>query len=292
MAYDIRPLSFSEILDRAFRVLLDNFVVLFAISALVWIPAGVLLEIGTRFVRLRSAANSILGLAVPFIAIPVQHAALIVGVGEVYLDRAVSVGRAFRSTLRIVPAVIGTYLLVGVIIIMIVLGVALGDGLVRALIGKAVVVTNRGVTTPPKVFSVIYLIVLVIGVFYFLTRWALIGPVMILERRFGWHALRRSRALVKGEWWRTLGILVVAAIIANAPAYALGFVWRYIPIVGSILGSATHALSTTYGMIVSVIYYFDRRCRTEDFDLRLLAEQVRAEAKTAMIAVTESSALA
>ena len=112
------------------------------------------------------------------------------------------------------------------------------------------------------------------------------------ERRFGWHALRRSRALVKGEWWRTLGILVVAAIIANAPAYALGFVWRYIPIVGSILGSATHALSTTYGMIVSVIYYFDRRCRTEDFDLRLLAEQVRAEAKTAMSPATESSALA
>src|SRR5579863_9047647 len=114
MAYDIRPLSFSEILDRAFRVLLDNFVMLFAISALVWIPAGVLLEIGTRFVRPRSAANSIFGLAVLFIAIPLQHAALIVGVGEVYLDRAVSVGRAFRSTLRIVPAVTGTYLLVGI----------------------------------------------------------------------------------------------------------------------------------------------------------------------------------
>jgi hypothetical protein len=26
-----------------------------------------------------------------------------------------------------------------------------------------------------------------------------------------------------------------------------------------------------------VVYYFDRRCRLEDFDLRLLAEQIRAE---------------
>jgi hypothetical protein len=135
-------------------------------------------------------------------------------------------------------------------------------------------------------------IVLVIGVVYFLTRWALIGPVMILERRFGWYAIRRSRELVKGAFWRTLGIVVVAAVIASAPAYALGFVWRYIPIVGSILASATHALSTTYGMVASVIYYFDRRCRTEDFDLRLLAEQVRAETKTAMTPAPESSALA
>ena len=43
MAYDIRPLSFGEILDRAFRVYLDNFVLLFGISAVVWIPSGILL---------------------------------------------------------------------------------------------------------------------------------------------------------------------------------------------------------------------------------------------------------
>ncbi len=140
--------------------------------------------------------------------------------------------------------------------------------------------------------TIISVIVFGSGLAYFLIRWALIGPVMILERRFGWRSLRRSRALVKGAWWQTLGIVVVAAIIANAPAYALGFVWRYIPVVGSILGSATHALSTTYGMVVSVIYYFDRRCRTEDFDLRLLAEQVRAQSKTAMEPAPESSALA
>lgn len=120
MAYDIRPLSFSEILDRAFRVLLDNFGLLFAISALVWIPTGVLLEIGAQFVR--PATTSILGFIVLFVAIPVQHTALILGVGEVYLDRAISVGKAFRSTLRLAPAVIGTYLLLGVIIVSFPLG--------------------------------------------------------------------------------------------------------------------------------------------------------------------------
>jgi hypothetical protein len=285
MAYDIRPLSFSEILDRAFRVLLDNLVVLFAISALVSIPVGVLLEIGTKFVR--PATISILGFTVLFVVIPVQHAALIVGVGEVYLDRAVSVEKAFRTTLRLAPAVIGTYLLVGVIIFF---GAALGAIVVGGLVGA--VLPNGGAKTPSMLMGLIIAIVVASGMVYFLTRWALTGPVMILERRFGWRSLRRSRALVKGAWWQTLGIVVVAAIIANAPAYALGFVWRYIPIAGSILGSATHALSTTYGMVVSVIYYFDRRCRTEDFDLRLLAEQVRAETQPSMSPAPDSSALA
>ncbi len=287
MAYDIRPLSFSEILDRAFRVLLDNFFLLFAISALVWIPTGVLLEIGTKFVR--PATISILGFTVLFVVMPVQHAALIVGVGEAYLGRTVSVGEAFRSTLRLAPAVIGTYLFVGVIVFFVFFGMGLGGGIVG---GLAVELLNRSVKTPPVLMTAIIPIVGGTGVVYFLTRWALIGPVMILERRFGRQALRRSRSLVKGAWWQTLGIIVVAAIIANAPAYALGFVWRYIPIVGSILGSATHALSTTYGMVVSVIYYFDRRCRTEDFDLRLLAEQVRAETQPSMAPAPDSSALA
>ena len=47
MAYEIRPLSFAEILDRAFRVYLDNFVLLFGIAAVVWIPSGILLASAT-----------------------------------------------------------------------------------------------------------------------------------------------------------------------------------------------------------------------------------------------------
>ena len=204
-----------------------------------------------------------------------------------YLDRAVSVGKAFRSALRIAPAVIGTYLFVGVIVFF---GMALGGGLVGGLVGA--VFFERGVKPPPMLMTVLISIVLVIGVAYFLTRWALIGPVMILERRFGRHALRRSRALMKGAWWRTLGIVVAAALIAHIPGYSLGFVWGFIPVIGVILGTATHALTSTYGMVALVIYYFDRRCRTEDFDLRLLAEQVRAESKTTMTTAPESSSLA
>ncbi len=156
-----------------------------------------------------------------------------------------------------------------------------------ALLGR-----TKNLITPSLLTRVVSFVAIGSPEIYFLTRWGLIGPVMIVERRFGWNALRRSRKLVKGAWWRTLGIVVAATVIANAPEYALGFIWRYVPLVGSILGSATHAVSTCYGMVVSVIYYFDRRCRTEDFDLRLLAQQVRDATPSAMAPAPDSPALA
>jgi len=112
----------------------------------------------------------------------------------------------------------------------------------------------------------------------FAISFALISPVMIVERRFAMAAFRRSRELVTGSWWLTLGIMFTAGLIAQVPATGLKFLWSFIPVVGVLLTALTQAVSSTYSSVVLVIYYFDRRCRTEEFDLHLLAEQVRAEA--------------
>jgi len=45
MAYDIRPLSLAEVLDRGFRVLRDHFLLLVGIAAWAWIPYGILLAL-------------------------------------------------------------------------------------------------------------------------------------------------------------------------------------------------------------------------------------------------------
>lgn len=83
MAYDIRPLSFSEILDRAFRVLLDNFVLLFGISAVLWIPTAIFLTIEAKLAR--PGVATLVDFLVFFVVISIQHAALIDAVREVYL---------------------------------------------------------------------------------------------------------------------------------------------------------------------------------------------------------------
>ncbi len=143
-----------------------------------------------------------------------------------------------------------------------------------------------------KALFVVAMLVLALILFYFIVCWSLIGPVMIVERHYGMAALRRSRELVLGSWWRTIAILITAGLIAGVPAAALRFVWGFIPVIGLILTAATQAVSTGYSGVAVVIYYFDRRCRTEDFDLRLLAEQIRSQSAAATTAAPGSSSRA
>jgi hypothetical protein len=271
MAYDIRPLSFGEILDRAFRVYLDNFALLFGISAVVWIPSG-LLNASAGVVGARAAA--ILNGLFLIVAGPVLNAALTIGVAEAYLDRPVSIGEAYQATRPILLPIIGTYLLIGLIFVV-----------PAAVVG--------GVTFMLwKPLFIIAMFALAAIAIYFAICWSLLGPVMIVERHYAMTALRRSRELVVGSWWRTFGILFTAGLIANIPSTALSFIWAFIPVIGAILTAATQAVSSTYGQVALMVYYIDRRCRTEDFDLRLLAEQVRAEGHPSMTSAPGSSSIA
>jgi len=93
MAYDIRPLSIAEVLDRGFRVLRDHFRLLVGIAAWAWIPYGVLLA-------LSESNKTFAGLAMLLFLIvsPIMYAALIVAVGEVYLDQPATIAGSYAST--------------------------------------------------------------------------------------------------------------------------------------------------------------------------------------------------
>jgi hypothetical protein len=237
MAYNISPLSFAEILDRAFGVFRDHFILLVSISAIGWIPYGVVLAIAGSS-RPAIVMSAQLGFALIF---PIISLAITAAVIHVYLDRPVTIGDAYRSISSLITPVIGTYLLFYLLLIL------------------------------------AFLALLVPGI-YFAICWSLMAPVIIVEHRFGIVALRRSRQLVTGVWWRTFGIFLLAGLIAGTPAGILNLFWAYIPFLGQILTTATSAIASSYSLVVLVIYYFDRRCRLEDFDLRFLAEQIRSEA--------------
>jgi hypothetical protein len=252
MAYDIRPLSLAEVLDRGFRVLRDHLRLLVGIAAWAWIPYGVLLAL--------SESNKIyagLAMLVFLIVSPLMYAALIIAVGEVYLDQPATISSAYRSTRALVVPIIGTFLLLYVLV-------------------------------------ALALLAFIIPGIYFMVCWALVTPVMIVERRFGIAALRRSRELVKGAWGRTFAILFVAGLIASVPGGMLKVYWMLIPYLGAILNAAMSAVTSTYSAVVLVIYYFDRRCRVEEFDLHFLARQIRAEGEagtpTAVVAGTSTIA--
>jgi hypothetical protein len=213
-------------------------------------------------------------------AVPLFQAAITTAIAEIYLDRPVTIERAYRSAWSILLPFVGTYLLLYSMFLVggIVFGVIVGIGRLA------------GVAFPALIFFGV-----VVGVpvmFYWNIRWSLVGPVMIVEGRFGLSALRRSRDLVEGVWWRTFGIFIVAGLISQVPVGALGLIWSSIPVLGVLLNGLGSAIASAYGVIAIVVYYFDRRCRIEDFDLLLLAEQIRSQGAHNTPAASGASSLA
>ena len=272
MEYNIRPLSFGEILDRSFRVLVDNAVLLICVAALLGIP-----ETALTVPRL---GLQILALIVAMTVGPLVQAALTSAVADTYLGKPVTIASAYRSVWSILLPIIGTYLLVGAMF-------GLGGG-VLAFIRM---VAKSGGSKGLGLIVILAIIAAVPLLFYLMIRWALLGPIMIVERRFGLSALRRSSDLIQGVWWRTLGIVLVAAIIVRVPLGVLNFLWSSIPVVGVLLGGLVTSIGYAYSAVVLIIYYFDRRCRLEDFDLRLLAEQIRSESAQGSPAMTGAPSL-
>ena len=126
---------------------------------------------------------------------------------------------------------------------------------------------------------------------YTYVRLALAPCVLVLERAGIATSLRRSGALVKGDWWRLLGILLLTAVIG-------GFVSSLLQIPFSVLGAGspgalfdpnadvlaaqplivgaigtvmTTTLVAPFTAAVTALLYVDRRMRAEGLDVQLTA---------------------
>ncbi len=131
-------------------------------------------------------------------------------------------------------------------------------------------------------------LVFLVGAVYLYTAFALFPPVVVLERQPAVAALRRSRDLVRGAWWRTFGILllvnVIAQFIANiltVPFVALTFlvawltgddlnVYALLPLIVTALGTiVASAVTWPFTAVATALVYVDRRMRREALDLEL-----------------------
>lgn len=112
--------------------------------------------------------------------------------------------------------------------------------------------------------------------------WSLAFVALVAEDLSGIRALRRSRNLVRGRWWATFGVLLIAFIlnavvdqIVAIPLVIISFVSE-----DSLIGFALSALAniisdvitTPFVAAVFVLVYFDLRVRKEGFDLQLMAQ--------------------
>jgi hypothetical protein len=109
VAYEIRPLSFMEIVDGSFSLLWDRFRLLVGISFLGWCLIGVLYGVLYAVTGQNSLVPDLLGLLLVFLVVPVTHAALVVAVARIYLESSITVRAAYRAVLRFLVGIIRTF---------------------------------------------------------------------------------------------------------------------------------------------------------------------------------------
>ena len=103
------------------------------------------------------------------------------------------------------------------------------------------------------------LILLIIPGLYLLTRWALIAPVVVLEKRSAGEAFSRSWELVKGHAWSVFAVIIVTGLgAAIVSGIIQGILRALLPdFLGDWLGAlAAHVITAPFVAIAWTVMYF------------------------------------
>ncbi|WP_116045157.1 hypothetical protein [Amycolatopsis palatopharyngis] len=191
----------------------------------------------------------------------------------------------------------------GITVVVTVLATTFLSGYLTVVIGKAVLgrpvragevwseirpllLPLLGLTVVYTLIVMVGLILLIIPGIWLYVLFALATPALVLERGRVFSSLGRSRLLVRGSWWRTFGILLLAAIIAgiismiisipfelfgdgasafgNSTAMSTGGIW-----LSALGGVVAGAITYPFSAGVTALLYIDQRMRKEGMDIEL-----------------------
>src|SRR2546428_1128710 len=128
MGYEIRAMSFAEIMDAGFRIVRQHFGVIVGIAAALYVPVAILVSLVVPHPALgadpwaalgggRLGFLVLLGLYAIVVS-PIVSAAITFAIGEIYLGRSVSVGHSLRVGASMLLPIVGTSLLVGICVML------------------------------------------------------------------------------------------------------------------------------------------------------------------------------
>ncbi len=274
----LRPMGVGDILDETFRLYRANAMLFAAIVAVLEVPAQVIAilfslaapqavqpvpgqdltqqQINTILsTNLSSAGYSSVGALVTTFASVLIAAALAWAISNRYLGRAVTVGEAYSAV----------------------------GGRIAVLILAALWVGVR----------LILMFVTVIGIpfaIYFAIAWTLLSQAIMLEGNGIGAASARSRELVRGYWWKTLGLLLVVGImVAIIGGIVVGLVGGVVAIVFPHPGYQTLRLITGVAQLIvgvvltpiqivaTTLLFYDLKIRKEAFDLEAMVGQASGD---------------
>ncbi len=284
----LRPLGVGEVLDVALK--------------LVWQNAG-------TFVRI------VLVVVVPLqIVISLLFAS---GTSEIHTTRFTLAGQTFSET-RVdnSGALIAAFAIAGVLTVLM-LPLASGAcyrAVAAAYLGEPVSWRASLGYCFRRLHSVLWLLFLnalvvligslfcVIPGIYLAVAFAVALPVLLDEGTKGRRALGRSRQLVRGYWWRTIGVIVLGYLLTSILTWGLGIGLQaavHEPldstggvIVNVVVSAVSRVITTPFAAAFVTVLYFDLRVRKEAFDLQLLAGRVGVEPPPGALAAPAGPPLA
>lgn len=290
-AYQLRPLSLGELLDRTFALYRRNFwlfVGIMVIPACLLVPARAyfLHSHGVNIPWVKSSphpkANGLtFGLLfADWILLTMAQAATTYAVADTYLGRAATVRGCYGRVRGRFLRVLGVSLNVGVRVFGLMLLLMVGG----FLAGGAVVRASRG-TVPDVALGLLTLGLVALGfglAVAFAMRYAFAIPALLIEEIKGSASIRRSVLLSHG--WRgqiflavLLGILLIyaAAVFLQGPFYAAiamaGTPGRFSASMATgmaISGAIGQIVTSPMLTVILVVFYYDLRIRKEAFDLQ------------------------
>lgn len=271
----LRPLTFGEVLDTSFNLFKRNFKVAFGISATIMIPLTLIASLGavglipadmSVLTETNPDPEELLAFFVPFLGV-FGFFALVQILGQMLVQAA---------TLRVYSATYRGETLT--------FGPALRHGLRRLL-------AMLGLTI---VSSILFLVGAVLclapGIWYFVPM-TLTPAALIAEHKGVFAAIGRGIDLVRQNWWRTAGLVLVtqmligiAANIITTPIQLAAmsptmFDPEALPSpagLGAVLfaSGVASAFTLPFASAVAVAIYYDLRVRKEGFDLEQMITEL------------------
>lgn len=286
---DLRPLTFTDVLDGSFALYRTTLRVVVPLVLLVSVPLQLLsaflqreaLSFGLTGLLDDPAAAAVLfgeGGATPALLLtvvaqvlvaPVLSGALCLIAGRAFLGDPVSLGEAVGRILRTAGWLILAQLAAG------------GLRLLPLLLVAGAIAAGTGLLVGVTVALAVLIALLLTPLF------ALVVPAIVLEPTHPVEGFRHAVSLARGDYVRTAGVVVGTTLVFNLLAVLLagipnavgflsgiGFAWVLVAF-GSVLGQLILAPLTAASM---VLLHADLRVRREGLDFDVLIRRMRGAA--------------
>jgi uncharacterized membrane protein len=106
------------------------------------------------------------------------------------------------------------------------------------------------------VLLILLFLLLVIPGIIFMVYWYLFAYIVLDQGLSGMAALKKSREMIKGNWWKTFAFVVIGAVLTGIASSIISSISSGNLFISGLLTAITSGIVSVYFGYVAVAYYF------------------------------------